>query len=126
MAISINVIVSAIVKIDKDLQPIGLLKKPNVVDVEAVIGESITAAERDEAWEKFQDPDFDSDSLESAVDSIANQGMSDPPMVKNGYQSPIEINGVVIPVGESREVPGLDPEHKVIKRWLEKEVIWAS
>lgn len=134
MAVSINVVLKAIVEIDRSLQPIGLLKKPNVSDVEAIAGENITAADRDEAWAKFQDPDFDPELLDAEVEGAVGSGaetiirpeMSNPPVVKNGYQSPIEIRGVVIPVGESREVPGLDPEHKVIKRWMEQEVIWAS
>lgn len=110
---AIKALVDAIASIDADLQPVGLTSKPNVKDVEAVAGINATASERDEAWAEF-------------TASASSSETSGPLMIKNGYQSPIEIKGVIIPVGESRPVPHFDPDNSVIKHWIDKGVIQLS
>lgn len=43
--------------------------------------------------------------------------------VKNLHESPINVMGVEIPVGGSSDVPGFDPDHAVVKAWLDGNVI---
>lgn len=45
------------------------------------------------------------------------------PVVTNNHTGTLCINGVNIGAGESAEVPGFNPDHGVMKKWIEAEVI---
>ena len=86
-----------------------LTKKPTVKDVESLIGEDVTASERDAAWNEF--------NITLDVGKPAGN------VVTNHYTGPIAINGIEIQRGDSAEVPGFDPSHKLMARWLEHGII---
>ncbi len=98
-------IVAAIAVLDSD-ELDGLSRKPTVSDLSDLVGEKVSAAERDGAWDVFIN-----------VDPV------DENMVSNNHRSPICVSGVVIQPGRSKLVPDLDLNNNTIKIWLKKEVI---
>ncbi len=107
-------IVAAIAILDLG-EPDGLSRKPTVSDLSSMVGDKVSAAERDDAWHVFIN--------DRPVDVFINADPVDENMVSNNHRSPICVSGVVIQPGRSKLVPDLDLDNNVIKIWLEKEVI---
>jgi len=111
-----------------EAQPEGEKKKPNVAEVEALVGFDLDAAARDEAWEAYQsgkeeEADEEGDSPSGAPPPTASVETT---RVTNRYRGALSINGVRIGPGESGDVPRFDRENAVMRAWLEAEVISLS
>lgn len=108
----------------------GLDKKPNVADVESLVGFAVTAADRDEAWAIYQggaEGEQDDASADEPTPEVtpAPTSVAGTTRVTNQYTSPIAINGVTIEPGASGEVPRFDRRHAVMRVWLKAGVIAA-
>jgi len=91
----------------------ALDKKPNVKEIEEIIGLDITAAERDAAWEQFN-----AGSDEPAADEPSANDDSGHPVVTNTGQYALIVCRVRIEPGESKPAKDLDADKPVIKAWI--------
>ena len=105
-------IIEAITHIAEDADG-GIDKKPNVADVEAVLGFDITATERDVAWAEFN--------------LVGTKPADDNPStvnVTNKHFEALNVAGVVIPVGGSADVSRFELENSMSAQgWLDAGVI---
>ena len=127
-------IVNAIKTLANDAEGGVLLEKPNVKDIEKLIG-NISADQRDVAWKAYEsDPDTvaktaakaKADAEAKAAEEAKAKAKADAngeKMVSNKSKNKLEFRGVVIAPGESKSVPGFDAKHAVMKAWIDKGVI---
>lgn len=107
-------IIAAISQLDEDAG--GLDKKPNVADIESILGEDINAAERDDAWKAFQDAQVD-DEPDESDESVSDD--SEGPVVTNNMASPFTLFDVTIAPKKSKPVPKFDSEKPFIAACIE-------
>ena len=97
----------------------GLNKKPNVSTLEELLGEDITAKERDDAWKEFlaSKPVEEPESVE-----VAEVAEVEAKHVTNNYKSAINVCGVTIEVGQTKIIHKFKA-NKVIEKWISEDVI---
>lgn len=128
--VQVKAILDALGELSKDAPD----KKPNVKDVEGLIGFDISGDQRDVLWVAAQDDDLATKAVaeaaeldriaaeEGATKAVAEAAVEGD-LVVNKHSSPLAINGVSIPVNGSAVVAGFDADKPLIKKWLDAKII---
>jgi len=124
-------IIAAIAQLDEDAG--GLDKKPHVKAIESLLGEDISADDRDQAWAALKDAQPDAENTEAVTEKkpaakaeakvALNTGDEDAPIITNNMKPSFALFGVSIKSGESAPVPKFDADKPFIALCIEKELI---
>ena len=94
-------------------------KKPNVKDVEELVGFDVSADQRDEVYQAYLESPEVSDPVSD--ESVSDE--SETATVTNNTNHALSIMGVTIEAGKSGPVPRLEKDNAVIQIWVERGVI---
>ena len=99
-----------------------LTKKPNVDAIASLVGEPVSAQERDAAWSEFLAGKAGDDTAGDA-DQAPTDTAGDGQMLNNHMRNAMVVGTITIPPGGSAEVEDFDPEKPVYRAWLEAGLI---
>lgn len=94
-------------------------KKPNVSDVEGLVGFSLTGKQRDQFWSER----LNADRVAVVSASEPVEKPSGDAVVKNNCNTSLTINGVTIAPGRSASVPEFNQAKSVLKAWIAANII---